>query len=546
MEGTNILAIQGLNAASDQSDFLIYPEMQGLFTQQIGQPTYFSTPTPGAANSATSTSVGFVSDTHFNVKRGFYTSPFQLTITTDTPGATVRYTTDGTAPTATSGNLYTGPITVGSTTTVRAAAFKPGLQPTNVDTETYIFMSDVIQQEPTGQAPPGFPSTSVNGQVFNYGMDPTIVNADPNLINDIQSLPSVSLVMDPKDLFDANTGIYTHASGHGRSWERPGSIEFLYPDGTTQAIQSNAGIRIRGGFSRSGSNPKHAFHFFFRGDYGTSSFDHPIMGPGGASSFQQFDLRTFENYSWSYQGDSRFIGLRDQFSRDSQLAMGYQAERGDFYNLYINGQYWGIYNTDERAEADYGATYFGGNKIDYDVVKVAPDADYTVEATDGNLDAWNSLWTQVQGDMTNSANYQKLLGNNPDGTRNPAFPVLLDPKALVDYMLLIYYTGNLDAPLSNFLSNQSPNNFFAVRNRNGNQGFQFFAHDSEHTFLDVNQDRTGPAAGQQTGPNGGWPLTTTSLSKSNPQWMFQLLLSNPEFKQLVADRRRSSSSTTGH
>ncbi|HTK75865.1 MAG TPA: lamin tail domain-containing protein, partial [Gemmataceae bacterium] len=100
----------------------------------------------------------------------------------------------------------------------------------------------------------------------------------------------------------------------------------------------------------------------------------------------------------------------------------------------------------------------------------------------------------------------------------------------------IYYSGNRDAPLSNFLSNQSPNNFFAVRNRTGNQGFQFFAHDSEHTFLNVGEDRTGPAPGQPVGPNNGWPLTTTSLSKSNPQWMFQLLLSNPEFKQLVADR----------
>src|SRR5205823_4314750 len=131
----------------------------------------------------------------------------------------------------------------GATTTVRAAAFKPGLQSTNVDTETYLFMSDVIHQEPTGATPAGFPSTSVNGQTFNYGMDSTIVNADPTIVNDINSLPSVSLVMDPKDLFDATSGIYVNAGNHGRAWERPASVEFLYPDGTTQDIQSGAGVR---------------------------------------------------------------------------------------------------------------------------------------------------------------------------------------------------------------------------------------------------------------------------------------------------------------
>src|SRR6185436_17307475 len=117
---------------------------------------------------------------------------------------------------------------------------------------------------------------------------------------------------------------------------------------------------------------------------------------GGADAFDAFDLRTFENYSWSFLADYRFIALRDQFARDSQLAMGQPAERGDYYHLYVNGQYWGLYNSDERPEASYGATYFGGKEDDYDVIKADNDAGNQVVATDGNLTAWTQLYNLLR------------------------------------------------------------------------------------------------------------------------------------------------------
>jgi hypothetical protein len=48
-------------------------------------------------------------------------------------------------------------------------------------------------------------------------------------------------------------------------------------------------------------------------------------------------------------------------------------------------------------------------------------------------------------------------------------------------MLVIVYGGNLDAPISNFLGNTRPNNWYGVRNRVGRDGFRFFVHDAEHT-----------------------------------------------------------------
>jgi hypothetical protein len=61
----------------------------------------------------------------FSPAGGSYTSPQSVTLTTTTPGATIYYTTNGTAP-ATSSTKYTGPITVSATETIEAIAVAPG------------------------------------------------------------------------------------------------------------------------------------------------------------------------------------------------------------------------------------------------------------------------------------------------------------------------------------------------------------------------------------------------------------------------------------
>ncbi|MGV3771467.1 MAG: lamin tail domain-containing protein [Verrucomicrobiales bacterium] len=531
------LSIDGEYLALVRADGTVAHDFDPQFPQQFRDtsygynPTgaefvYFTTATPGAANSAGME--GFVEDTKFSHDRGFYTNAFNLTITTATAGATIRYSTNGAPPTATTGLIYTGPVRISGTTTLQASAFRAGFRPSNIDTHTYIFLDDVIRQSPTGAPPPGWPS-SWGANTVDYGMDPAVVNNPvyrDTIKNDLKTLPSFSIVMRLGDMFDPRTGIYANPGQDGRDWERQCSLELINPDGN-EGFQVNAGIRIRGGFSRDTGNPKHALRFFFRSEYGDSKLIYPLHGEGAADVFDALDLRTFQNYSWSFQGDANGVFLRDQFSRDTQLAMGHNAERGNFYHLYINGQYWGIYNTCERPEASYGETYFGGAEDDYDVIKVEAGA-YTINATDGNMTAWNSLYNMARAGFASNEAYQKVQGNNPDGTPNPNFPVLLDIPNLIDYMLVIYYSGNLDAPISAFLGNSSPNNWYGMRNRNINarMGFKFFAHDSEHTLLpwDASVDRTGPFSSGDT-----------SVSKSNPQWIFQKLWANPEFRMKAAD-----------
>jgi hypothetical protein len=267
------------------------------------------------------------------------------------------------------------------------------------------------------------------------------------------------------------TGIYTHPGGRGLGWERQASIEMINdPQG---GFQVPCGIRIRGGYSRSTDNPKHGWHIYFRSDYGQRKLNYPLFGYDGTTEFDQFDLRTAENYSWSFGGDSRNTFLREEFSRTTQLAMGQPASHLRYFHLYVNGQYFGIYDTDERPEASYMASYFGGTKDDYDVVKCEQDSGYIIGFTDGSLAAWQLLWTKARAHAAETdatvrrTKYYEMQGLLPDGVtryNDPInHPVLLEVDNLIDYLLLTFWTGNLDGATSAFLSNTRANNWFGAR-----------------------------------------------------------------------------------
>jgi len=527
--GDHVLAIHGLNVNLTSTDLLVLPELEAqVVTATPEQLLYYAVATPRAPNLSDAV-LGFVADTTFSDDRGFYDEPFDLVIASATPGAEIRYTLDGREPTATTGIAYTEPIPITGTVVVRAAAFKDGYQPSNVDTQTYLFLDDVLEQNADGAPPPGWPTGPVNGQVLDYGMDPDVVDDPtwgPQLAEALAAIPSFSLVTDIGYLLDPATGIYVNPREDGEAWEVPTSVELLCADGA-DGFQIDAGLRIRGGYSRSPANPKHAFRLFFRGEYGDTKLAYPLFGDEGAAEFDKIDLRTSQNYSWSFHGDARNAMVRDVFSRDVQGAMGQPYTRSRYYHLYINGAYWGLYQTQERAEAAYGATYLEGDRDEFDTIKVEAGT-YTINATDGTLEAWQELWDQANAGFESYAAYMKAQGLNPDGTRNPDYPVLLDVDNLIDYMLVIFYGGNRDAPISKFLSNTRPNNWYGLRNRNGEEGFVFFAHDSEHTLLvgDLHEDRTGPF------PAGD------AFQYSNPQWIHQQLMYSEEYRLRFADHVR--------
>jgi hypothetical protein len=544
--GQNVLAIHGLNVSS--SDMLIAPELvarKAIITapERLG---HFDLPTPGYGNASTNY-FGFAEQPMFSVPHGMYTTPQSVALTTLTPGAIIVYTTNGSTPTVngsltpTNGTLYTGPINVSATTVIRAMAFRADYKPSFVAPSSYLFLNDVINQSPTGTPPAGWPANgAVNGQQINYGIDPDIIALyGAQAVKDsLASLPSFSISTDLANLFNAQTGIYVNALNDGREWERPASVELINPDGS-QGFSTNAGLRIRGGYSRNDFNPKHAFRLYFRGDYGDGKLNYPLFGAEGTDEFDVIDLRTEQNYSWSSSGNVQNTFLREVFSRDLQGDLGDQYTRSRYYHLYVGGQYFGVFQTQERVQEDYAATYFGGEPEDYDVVKAGLSDGGMTQVAEGNDAAWMQLYTLAQNLANNPSgnanNYWTMQGLNPDGTRNPALPVLLDVDNLVNYMLIIIYTGGYDSGISRFLGDNQANNWYGVYNRvAADQGFQFFLHDNEHALGAEDATVHGTQFIDRTGP---FNLGNQNLfSQFNPVYLHQDLLSHPLYRQAIADK----------
>ena len=168
-------------------------------------------------------SPGVVSDLEFSHERGFYEAAFDVTISCETPGAAIYYTLDGSEPYLPAGRIptgipYTKPIRIAKTTCLRAIAIKQDWVPSRMETHTYIFLGNVAQQP---AQPAGFP-TSWGGRSADYQMDPDILS-NPQYGGQLQSallsLPSMSIVMTNRDLFDSQTGIYANSGSSGVAWE---------------------------------------------------------------------------------------------------------------------------------------------------------------------------------------------------------------------------------------------------------------------------------------------------------------------------------------
>ena len=537
-EGTNTIAVQGFNVSLTSSDF--HFECSMTATPEIpvlpdGSGIVFSQPS------------------------GYYTNPFSLTITSPDPGATLLYTLDGTDPRNTSTGFTAGvsttisinpSSTTGRGTTpgvvVRASITKSGYAPSYPDSRTYIFMNELRTQSYPGW---DWPSDDVWGitlspsdgpQIIDYDMDPDVINDSryTNLIDDaFLDIPTLSIATDNRNLFDPTIGIYVNGYGEGIEWERECNVELINPGGS-EGFDVNAGIRIRGGWSRHPYFPKHSFRLFFRSEYGNAKLEFPLFGSEGVDHFDKVDIRTSQNYAWSI-GLPENTMVREVFSRDSQRDTEQPYTRSRYYHLFINGMYWGLFQTQERSEARYASDYFGDNAEDYDVIKVNTD-NYQIEATDGNDALWRRLYSLCSTGFADNSSYFALEGKNENGWPVQGGEILVDIDNLIDYMIGIFYTGNFDAPTSSFGYNKGCNNFYAIIDRDDNdKGFVFFNHDAEHSMfyyahspgVGYNEDRVN--IGTRT---DDYRMEVSGFYSFHPQWLHFKLSENEEYRLRFADR----------
>jgi len=118
------------------------------------------------ANFAT---IGTVATPTFTPPSGTYTSAQNVTISTATTGATIRYTTDGSTPSSTVGTVYTGPVAISTTTTLKAIAYKSGMNPSAVASANYtINIAPTTYTLTTNVSPTGAGTITKNPNQTSY------------------------------------------------------------------------------------------------------------------------------------------------------------------------------------------------------------------------------------------------------------------------------------------------------------------------------------------------------------------------------------------
>lgn len=379
-------------------------------------------------------------DLDFSQKRGLYTNAFQLVIEADDPTATIRYTTNHTKPSATNGTLYSGPITINSTTLLRVIAYNAAEQG-NVRTHSYIFINDIITQ--------------------NYMADYIKNNATygSQLPQALQSLPVVSLVT-PADTIDDVT-------------EVEGSFEFFSVDQSISE-QENCGAKLYGYISVKRASKK-SHRIYFRDQYGAKSLEAKLFegfeqGIPTVSKFDQVELRSIaqEGFSDSNRDSHTYVGPR--FMDDTMLEMGNVHSHGRYVHFYMNGEYRGQYQLRERMNDDFMESYFGGDELDYEAISGSGGGNLGGNWTPGTpFDGTGNMWNT----MVNQS-------NKFDSWKN-----YINYKNYFDFMLSFMW-GNHENEMK-AVGNLTDPTKFIFRINDGDGAFTYF-----DGHLGVNIDRTNP------------------------------------------------------
>jgi hypothetical protein len=201
----------------------------------------------------------------FNPPGGQFASAQQVTITTATAGATIRYTTDGSDPSRTNGTVYAGPVTLASSATLKAIAYKDGETDSAITSDSYVIGRFFFEAEAlTRTSTPGV-ATAPNNDVNNSGGVWIALNATAAGQWVEYTLP------------DIPAGAYRLAMKYKQHTDR--GVLSLAVNGTTLGSQLNQ-------YSTTTAYPEVAFGVVTLATSGNQIVRLTSVGPGGSGSYK--------------------------------------------------------------------------------------------------------------------------------------------------------------------------------------------------------------------------------------------------------------------
>jgi len=431
----------------------------------------FSNPTPGLPNESSVIKGVVESVVRFSIEEMFLTTTQNLLLMGAGSGEEIRFTTDGKEPTIAS-QVYSSAIEIDKNSIVRARIFKPDFVPGKITSRTYLF-------------------------------------------DNLPTLPVVSVITDPDNLWDTETGIYIlgddyseemphWGANYWEDWEKPASIEMTETDGE-RLFALNCGIKIFGGWSRTFAQKSLAV--FFRNQYGDAELN-------GVQLFESKPITNFKSLVLRNSGnDFGYSRMRDGMmtSLVRNLDMDIAAYRPTIF--YLNGEYWGIINLREKINEDY---IENNHDADADKVDILQS---NAEVLEGSADDYKDLIDFIgNNDMTDSLVYLQVTNQ-------------IDISNFIDYQLSEIYFNNRDWPGNNI-------KFWRPQTEEGK--WRWLLYDTDFGFGIWNAyDYKRNTVEFATEPNGQpWP---------NPPWstfLFRKLLENKTFKERFINRFADVLNTT--
>jgi hypothetical protein len=247
-------------------------------------------------------------------------------------------------------------------------------------------------------------------------------------ISDLFTLPVVSLATDPKFFFDSEVGIYENFWERGMKWEKPIHMAFYETD-QHLAFEKEANVRIHGSGSRIAGQK--SLRFYGENFLGEPPFFNYEIFPGYVASGTGESLEVFNTLLFRNSGhDNSFTLFRDALVHRlvAHTSQDIQAYRP--VNVFINGEYWGIYNIRERIDEHYFENHYQISPDEQTIHKITANFDFYDQLPDAN-EFLNLRDFIISHDMADQENYAKVLTQ-------------VDIENFIDNQIIYIYAANGD------------------------------------------------------------------------------------------------------